>query len=83
MIYPIYCIRDNKVGFDTQLMLQANEQVAVRGFSYMVNNPQGIPGFAPADFDLFEIGSFDSDTGELKPQLPRFVVNGVNVLNEK
>lgn len=84
MKYPVYAIRDEKVGFDTQLILQANESAAVRGFSYMVNNAQSITGFAPADFSLYQIGEFESDNGIIDPVVPiKFIVNGGSVFNEK
>lgn len=83
MIYPIYAIRDQKVAFDTQLILQANEAAAVRGFTYMINNPSGVPNFAPNDFDFYKIGEFNSETGEIKGIMPEFIVNGGSVISAK
>lgn len=84
MKYPVFCIRDSvKNSFDPQLMIQENEQTALRSFSYMVNNPSGIPNFAPNDFGLYKIGFFDTESGQFESMLPEFVVNGGSVFIEK
>lgn len=80
--YPIYTIRDKVKGFDPQLLLDMNEQSAVRGFSYRINNADFM-NFTPADYDLFYVGTFDTESGEIETELPRFIVNGASVLNEK
>lgn len=82
--YPVYSIRDKvRNKFDTNLMLQDNDQSALRSFSYIVNNPNGIQNFSPTDFDLFKIGSYDCDSGQFESMLPEFIVNGGSVLVEK
>lgn len=84
MKYPVYSIRDkirNKFGVD--LMVQDNDQAALRTFSYIINNPNGLPSFSPSDYDLFKIGSFDCESGQFESILPEFVVNGGSVFVEK
>lgn len=84
MIYPVFCVRDTKVGFDTQFIVQNNEISAIRGFSYMINNPGTMTHFSPADFELYKIAEFDTESGVMAPVQPaQFIVGGVNVLNEK
>lgn len=84
MKYPVYCVRDTKVGFDTQFIVQANEPAAIRGFTYMVNNPGNMPSFAPADFELYRIGEFETDSGVFSAQIPaEFVVNGASLVGAK
>lgn len=79
----LYSYRDNLVGFGP-VMVENNEQTAVRGFSYSVNNASGMMGFAPKDYDLFYIGDFDTDTGVINPApVPALVVNGSSVFGEK
>ena len=78
MIYPVYCIKDNKVGFQPQLLLESNEPAAVRGFSYAVNN-NGIMNFSPKDYDLYKIGKFDSDSGKLEYEVPTLIISGSSV----
>lgn len=84
MKYPVYCVRDTKVGFDTQFIVQANESAAVRGFTFMVNNPGNMPSFAPSDFELYQIGEFETDSGVFTAVIPaQFIVNGASLIGAK
>lgn len=79
----LYSYRDNLVGFGP-VMVENNEQTAVRGFSYAVNNASGMMGFSPKDYDLFYIGEFDTDTGVIvSAPVPALVVNGSSVYGDK
>lgn len=80
MKYGVYSYRDNKTSFG-QIWYDHNDEAAKRGFAMMMNNPSGIMGFAPADFDLFRIGTFDSDNGQLVPDWPIvYLCNGNTVI---
>ena len=82
--YPVYSIRDkvrNKFGLE--LLVQDNDQAALRAFSFMINNPNGLPNFSPTDYDLFKIGEIDCVSGQFDSILPEFIVNGGSVLVEK
>lgn len=83
MKYPIYVIKDNKVGFSPQFIVQENDLAAKRGFGYIINNPQNIQNYAPSDYDLYKVGIFDVDSGEINSIIPEFITSGVNVYNEK
>lgn len=79
----LYSYRDNLVGFGP-VMVENNEQTAVRGFSFAVNNASGMMGFAPKDYDLYYLGEFDTDSGLVLPApVPSLVVNGTTVFGEK
>ena len=85
MKMPVYSYRDNKVGFMSP-MIDQNDDSAIRGFSYAINNREGIMGFSPADFDLYQIGVFDSDTGIIESTSagsPLLIVSGTSVVNVK
>lgn len=83
MVYGVYGYRDNKFAFGP-IWNDANDEVAKRGFAMMMNNGQSIMGFAPADFDLFKIGEFDSETGQITSIWPiQFICNGRAVVNPK
>lgn len=83
MIYPIYALRDNKTNFVANLLIEQNDPSARRNFAYMVNNSGSIQNFAPADFDLFKIGTFDSVSGIISPIVPiEFICNGLGVLED-
>ena len=83
MKYPVYCIRDQKVGFQPQLILEQSDQSAVRGFSFAINGNDGLMNFSPADFDLFRVGEFDTETGSVLPVVPVNICSGVSVFGEK
>lgn len=71
-IYPVYCIRDAVSGKFGQLMVESNEATARRNFSYGCRD--GLMDFARDDFSLYEIGSFDLDSGVFTPiQLPKLI----------
>lgn len=76
MIYGVYAYRDNKTSFGP-IWHDYNDESAKRGFSMMMSKIDSIIGFAPADFDLFKIGTFDSDTGRLDSVWPiEFLISG-------
>lgn len=82
MKYPVYSYRDLKVGFG-QPVVDMNDQSAIRGFSFAVNQNSNIMNFSPKDYDLYRIGEFDSEKGILiSEKVPVLVVSGVSVLNE-
>lgn len=76
MIYGVYSIRDVKTGF-MRPSIELNDQAAARDFSHaVVNSPDVLSSFAP-DFDLYKIGEFDGDSGELIPCQPiQHVISG-------
>lgn len=76
MTYGIYSFRDNKTQFG-QIWCDSSDEAAKRGFAMMINNGDGIMGFAPSDFDLFKIGEFDSEDGQITSVWPiEFMMNG-------
>lgn len=78
MILKVYSVRDLTTGFN-QPWCDKNDDAAIRGFSYSINN-NDIMGFKPSDFQLFSIGEFDSDKGDLISCLPQMIVRGEDVL---
>ena len=64
MIYGIYSMRDKLDGY-MGLKLEGNDNVAIRNFSILVNDPSLSVSYNPDDFDLYKVGTFDSDSGEL------------------
>ena len=76
---PIYSVRDNKSGFGTPIF-EMNDQSAIRGFSYRINNP-GIMQFCPSDFDLYKVGVFDSEKGIIiSEKVPVLIVSGSSLV---
>lgn len=82
MKYPIYSIRDNKVGFMMPTCDQSDSS-AIRNFSFAINGKEGIMNYSPADFDLYRIGEFDDEKGTIIPCVPENIVSGVSVFGDK
>ena len=78
MILNMYSVRDLNAGFN-QPWCDKNDECAIRGFSYSMNN-NDIMGFAPADFQLFLVGTFDSDKGDVTHVIPELIVRGEEVV---
>lgn len=79
MIYPVFCMRDLKVGFLSPTVDQ-NDQTAIRNFSYAVNGNNSMMNYSPGDFQLYKVGTFDSQKGTILPLVPiELVAEGVNV----
>lgn len=77
--YNIYSIRDRKVAFGTPFP-EFNNESAQRGFSYQLHN-NSVMGFSPADYSLYRVGTFDSDSGQVEGCLPEFVCEGSMVVD--
>lgn len=78
----LYCIRDNLSGFGTPVF-DVSDQTAKRAFSYAINNNPDM-NFSPSDYDLYKVGTFDSETGlfaATESGLPELVVKGSSVFN--
>lgn len=63
MKYGVYCIRDIKSGWLSPTV-DVNDQVAIRNFAYAVQHNDMFSDFAN-DYSLYQIGVFDTDTGEI------------------
>lgn len=76
MKYPVYSIRDNKVSFAPPQVAENDAQM-IRFFAMSVNNRNMPQNFAPADFDLYKVGFFDTANGVLEPLTPvELVISG-------
>jgi len=63
LTFSVYDIKSKTFGQPFHAMTRG---VAVRQFQELVNNPETTINKHPDDFTLFEIGSFDDNTGEIK-----------------
>lgn len=83
MNYKIFAIRDKYTSFMSPAV-DINEEAAKRNFAYAINNNPGVMNFAPSDYDLYQIGTYDSESGVIDALVPiKFVCNGMEVFNEK
>lgn len=81
MKYPMYSIRDVKVGFMPPTCDQS-DQSAIRNFAYAING-DGIMNYSPKDFDLFKVGEFDAEKGTITACLPENICDGISVYGAK
>ena len=80
MKYGMYAIRDQLVGYLSP-SLAKNDDVAIRQFSMMINGDEGtLLATSPQYFDLYKVGEFDEEKGELIPKKPiELVVTGLSI----
>lgn len=79
MILSVYAMRDVHTGFLTPTF-EVNDQVARRNFVHAVTNAgvDSVLSSHSADFALYRLGTFDSDSGHFESILPEFLLSGVD-----
>lgn len=75
-----YAIRDNLSEMYMTPVLFQNENVALRWFSGVVNqkDQNEVIYNNPADFELWKLGIYDNNTGDLIPMLEK-IATGLSV----
>lgn len=74
MKYSIYSIRDMKTDQFSNPMCLVNDGHAIRTLSDEMGKEGVMFGTHPEDFELFRLGTFDTDTGLYETHTPRSVV---------
>lgn len=77
MKHAIFAVRDTCVGAYLLPMFFQNRAAAVRALGDAVNRPKEDNQFYqhPEHYQLYEIGAFDEESGQLEPIVPVFVVD--------
>jgi len=75
MIQKVYAIRDVKANHYATPFFMASNGLAIRAFSDLVSDPKTTLNRHPDDFQLFVIGEYDDNSGELLPSMPEFLSN--------
>lgn len=70
MTYGVYAIYDFAAHVFTAPTIDISEASAVRSFQQAIANPGSVMNFKPADFSLYQVGTFNVETGELEPLTP-------------
>lgn len=73
----VYSIRDSKTCY-MPTFCDDSDSSAIRGFAFSLKNGDGIIGFAPGDFSLFRVGTFDTVSGTIIPCTPEFLCDGLS-----
>lgn len=77
----LYSLRDNKVSaFSPPMAVIADIDARRELYSGTYNQNTKMSQF-PQDFDLYLVGVFDTDSGEIISQKPEFVVNALENKN--
>lgn len=78
-VYNVLAVRDRALNAFMQPLFTPAVGVAIRSFSDEVNR-QDSPMFShPEDYDLYDIGLYDDEAGQLQPATPRMVCVGKDV----
>lgn len=80
MKYNFYCVKDELTDRYNSPVLMINDDEAKRAFKSQVNNIQ-IWKDNPADFSLYNMGTFEEETGDMTFE-PYKVVGGRSVLDD-
>lgn len=76
----MYSVRDNKTVFWSPVEGYTDFS-AVRDFEILINKGE-VTKAHPSDFDLYFVGTFDSDTAVFEPATPiEFVCSGMSVFH--
>lgn len=76
----LYAIRDVKADTYIALHPMQSDVLAQRGLTEALANPQSDLSRYPEDFQLYQLGEWDSNSGELKSlRAPRFVCSVVEL----
>lgn len=79
MIKWLYTIEDSTAGEYGQPAPSMNDATATRDFKMLVNEKGTIMNAKPEDFNIYKIGSYNTETGELIPLKPTKIANGASV----
>lgn len=80
MQYAVYSVRDILNGFGAP-MCDHNDKTASRNFRIAF---RGATGSDPRDYDLFRVAHFDTDTGEMIPEVsPVLVCRGIDCVSNE
>lgn len=67
MQFKMFSIRDNKAQVFMPPFHSHNQGTAIRSIQQNMQDPNSSLAAYPADFSLYEIATFDDDTGDVVP----------------
>lgn len=75
----LYSIRDRKSGFLAP-MHDVNDDTARRNFAFAIQNRDSMYLAFPDDYELYYVGSYDTDSGIISPCNPLFICSARSCL---
>lgn len=82
MEYRVYTIRDNKADAYLQPFFMPNYEVAARAISDCVGDVSHNFHVHAQDFALYELGTFDDQTGEITSQPATHLINLIDLKSQ-
>lgn len=71
----LYSIKDNKLGRFGNVVTKEHELNFIRDLRSLTNDVDGTIKSYPSDYDGYQIGTFDIETGKITPMDPVFIVS--------
>lgn len=79
----MFAIRDSKVGAYMYEKFYRSRGEAIRSLTLAAKDAQSMLSMCPSDYALYEIGSFDDQSGKFIPNdAPEFVVNAADLVEK-
>lgn len=76
----VFSVFDKKAGVYCTPFVSHTTSTAIRDFTQAANEPTSPVCNFPSDYELFELGAWDEESGKFDASpLPRFVVNGATL----
>lgn len=76
MIFNVCCVRDRATdAFGNPFFVTALGQ-AIRSFGDEINNKDSQLAAHPDDYDLYNLGKYDSDSGLFETHIPKMIAVG-------
>lgn len=82
MKFPIYAVRDSLLGFSAPI-IRDNDAVASRAFEFDCNRDNSPYRTHSEQFQLYHIGEYDTDTGDLCSSSPVLIASACDFIEKK
>lgn len=84
MLHKMFAVRDAKAELFSKPILAVTPGEAERAFAESINRPDTIHNNHPQDFDLYQLGEYDDNTGKMFPlPTPLHMVKGIELVRRK
>jgi len=75
----LFSVHDKAVDSFAGVICLASDRDATEQFRVVCNQPDTAFYKHPADFTLFQIGTYNTDTGEITPMTPKLITNATSL----
>ncbi len=82
MLMLMYVVRDSASGVYDRPMVARSEGEMLRGFADIANDKNHPVGKHPEHYSLWNVGTYQDNTGMVEGQEPIHVVNGIDLVEK-